>query len=76
MMSKKMSKEKIGACLNHVNPWETAIADAKNQIGQAQNRIATLRRAIKAFEVMRDSGEPWPGTSETTEKASQRASSA
>ena len=61
-MSKRMSKEKSSQCLNDVNPWEMAIKDAKNKIEQAKAQIVGLRRAIRAFEVMRDSGEPWPGS--------------
>lgn len=65
-MSKTMSKKNSVACLNNVNPWELAISDAQNKINQAQKQISALRRAIRAFQVMRDSGEPWPGSVEVS----------
>jgi hypothetical protein len=47
-----------------VNPWDTAIQQAKSLIADAEKRVIELRKAATAFKVMRDSGEPWPGTCE------------
>jgi hypothetical protein len=39
--------------------WEGAIAVAKR-------KIKHLQSAIRAFEIYRDAGEPWPGTEEAS----------
>jgi hypothetical protein len=58
------------------SPWNSAILDARQKLGEAEAGVLALKRAIQAFEELRDSGEPWPGTSEATEKVIQKASSA
>jgi hypothetical protein len=40
--------------------WQGAIAEAKRRIAEHEASIVLLRRAIKAFEVMHKSNEPWP----------------
>ena len=37
-----------------------AIYDAEQMINEAQERIARLRRSVKIFKELRDSGEPFP----------------
>jgi hypothetical protein len=63
-MSKSKSIDIFRHDVKSVNRWDQAIADAENMIVQAESKIKQMRRAIKAFQVMRDSGEPWPGTVE------------
>jgi hypothetical protein len=74
-----MSKSKSISIFRHdvknVNPWDLAVVDAEKAIADAVSKIKQLKRAIRAFKTMRDDGEPWPGTSEATEKAAQRESS-
>lgn len=41
---------------NNLAGWDYAIR-------QALDKISSLKVAIQTFEQMRDSGEPWPGTS-------------
>lgn len=55
--------------------WDEAIFDAKKTIAEAEQKITDLRLGIKEFQRRKNAGEPWPGTSESTEKAAQRASS-
>jgi len=38
----------------------------------AKERIKTLKRSIRTFEELRDSGMAWPGTTEGTEKAAEK----
>jgi hypothetical protein len=70
-----MSQKKSTKNLHTSNYWNQAISEAEKKIVEAKDYITRLRQAIRSFEVMRDSGEPWPGTSEAREKAAQRASS-
>jgi hypothetical protein len=65
-MSKLKSTSNFRHHAKSVNRWDRAIADAENMIVQAESKIKQMRRAIKAFQVMRDSGEPWPGTVEAS----------
>ena len=58
-----------------ITPWDAAINDAEQMIEEAKTRIKMLRSAIKGFEFLRDSGQPWPGTPEARVKAAQGASS-
>jgi len=74
-MSKKTVKKNVKKKRDAVNPWDEAISDAEWLIENLKGRIRNLRGAIIGFKDMRDSGELWPGTSEATEKESQRASS-
>jgi hypothetical protein len=48
-----------------VSGWKQAILDARQQLAASEARALELRRAIQAFEDLRDAGEPWPGTSES-----------
>jgi hypothetical protein len=41
--------------------WDGAIALAKR-------KIKRLEASIRAFEIYRDAGEPWPGTSKAEEQ--------
>lgn len=40
--------------------WDELIQDSNRQIDVAKKRIAALRKAVKNFEQLRDSGQPWP----------------
>ena len=60
-----MSQKKSTKNLHTSNSWDKAISDAEEKIADAKAYVARLRQAIRSFEVMRDSGEPWPGTSKT-----------
>lgn len=60
-----MSQKKSTIILHTHNCWEQAICDATAEVERLKKRIAALRQAIRSFEYMRDSGEPWPGTSES-----------
>ncbi|MDT4954128.1 MAG: hypothetical protein QOJ02_2266 [Acidobacteriota bacterium] len=60
-MSKKNG---ITICTKESKPasaWDKAISDAQVKIGEAKAAISRFRQAIKTFELMRDSGEPFPG---------------
>ena len=62
-----MSKENATFILANMSKpvisWDSAIADAEIMIRDAQSRITQLRQAIKAFQLLRDKGEPFPGGS-------------
>jgi len=59
-----MSQKKSIKNLHTSNYWDQAISDAEKKIAEAKAQIARLRQAVRSFEVMRDAGEPWPGTAE------------
>lgn len=61
-MSQKKSTKKLHTSKMSENSWQQAIADAESEIIKAKRKISNLRQAIRSFEVMRDAGEPWPGT--------------
>ena len=61
-MSKSKSTDTFRHDVKDVNRWDQAIVDARKEINLAESKIKQMRRAIKAFEAMRDTGEPWPGT--------------
>jgi hypothetical protein len=63
-MSKTKSSTKFRHGVKSVNPWDLAISDAEKAIEAATSKITQLKRAIRAFKVMRDAGEPWPGSVE------------
>jgi hypothetical protein len=45
------------------DPWDKAIADAQEMIEKESASIAELRRSIRYFEELRDSGAAFPGAS-------------
>jgi hypothetical protein len=62
-VSKKSAIENIRQMSNSRPDWETAILDAREMIEQVKLRIKSLKRAIRAFRDLQDSGEPFPGES-------------
>ena len=68
-MSTKMSTKDIRHTSRTTNPWDRAIADMEELIERDKTRISDLKRSIKAFRELLDSGEPLPG-----EKAEVQAS--
>jgi hypothetical protein len=66
-----MSQKKSTKKLHTSNPWSQAISDAEKKINDAKAQIGRLRQAIRSFEVMRDSGEPWPGASEAIRQSNE-----
>jgi hypothetical protein len=73
-----MSKAKSTTIFRHdvksVNKWDEAIADAEAAIESAASKIAQMKRAIRAFKAMRDAGEPWPGTVESSDQSGAQPS--
>jgi hypothetical protein len=50
---------------NHdLDTWTTAISDAEEMIQEAKSKISRLRKSIKTFKRLRDSGEPFPAPKE------------
>jgi len=45
--------------------WDAAILDAQHLAAEAESKAARLRKAVEAFKLLRDNGEPWPGTFES-----------
>jgi hypothetical protein len=68
----KLGQEKIPR-VSDSEGWALAIEQAERGINQAKERIEKLERSIEVFKECRDAEEPWPGTSETTEKVTDRA---
>ena len=62
-MSKKNTIEKVRHPSNKNLTWDAAIQDAEKMILEAKEKISKLKRAIRAFRAMQDSGEPFPGES-------------
>lgn len=56
MKNKRLSTNLSKSSDKNLSKWNEAIDEAKE-------RIKTLRRSIRTFEELRDSGMPWPGTS-------------
>jgi hypothetical protein len=46
-----------------VSGWDAAITEAQRLIGGQKEKIAGVKRAIRAFEDLRDAGHPFPGDS-------------
>lgn len=44
--------------------WDGLIGDANRQIVAAKQRIVELKKAVKNLEAIRDSGQPWPGSTQ------------
>jgi hypothetical protein len=63
-MSKTKSRDNFRRGVKSANRWEQAIADAESVIEKSESKIKEMRRAIRAFQRMRDAGEPWPGSEE------------
>ena len=42
--------------------WDRAILDSERMVKLARDRIRDLKRGIRAFKEMRDTGEPFPGS--------------
>jgi hypothetical protein len=61
MSDKRLSTKLSKSGDKSLSKWDEAISDAKE-------RIKTLKRSIRTFEDLRDSGMPWPGTSGATTK--------
>ncbi len=59
-MSKKKSNHSFTQTSKNENTWDLAISDAEKQIQEAKTKIAHLKRAIKSFEILRDTGAPFP----------------
>ena len=57
MKSKSLSTKLSKLDDKSLSKWEDAISEAKEQ-------IKTLKRSIRTFEELRDSGMPWPGTTD------------
>ena len=51
--------------LSKLENWESAIEEAERQIREAQAHVRRLKRSVAIFRKLCDSGEPWPGTSES-----------
>jgi hypothetical protein len=68
MKSKQESRNLLDVSKTGLDTWEQAINDARQMIEDSKEKIARLKKSIKTFERLRDAGEPWPGTSEVTEK--------
>ena len=51
------------------NNWDLAIADAEQQIQEAQTRIRTLKKSLATFQRLRDLGEPFPGEAKEQSEA-------
>ena len=68
---KPKSKEEFAHRCSHsdcgaeLQGWDYAIHEANRLITAANDKIERLNHSIRAFEQMRDSGEPWPGTFES-----------
>jgi len=45
--------------------WEQAISDTEDAIERTRVRLRELKATLRVFVDRRDSGEPWPGTSES-----------
>lgn len=45
--------------------WEQAILDTEAAILRTRERLRGLKAALRVFKDRRESGEPWPGTSES-----------
>ena len=58
---------------NPVTNWDTAFSDAQMGTQEAKSRILRLRHAIKTFEFMRDSGEPFPSKKAKTRRSANLA---
>jgi hypothetical protein len=41
--------------------WDGAISEAERQIADAAERVRRLRRSVRTFRTLKDSGEPFPG---------------
>jgi hypothetical protein len=54
--------------------WESALAEARRQRGEAEARVRCLKQSIKLIEKKIEGGEPWPGQSydRSNELATQR----
>ena len=57
----------------NIKSWSDAVDVAEKKLEQAYAQVARLRRSIAILKDFRDSGEPWPGTSEVMEKVTDRA---
>ena len=73
-MSKSKSRANFRQNVKSVNLWDQAIADAESVIEKSESKIRDMRRAIRAFERMRDAGEPWPGTAKSPDQSGSQPS--
>jgi len=55
--------------------WASAIIDAKEIIREYEAAIAGLRDSIRVFQLRRDGGEPWPGSTSNAEIGRRQRSS-
>jgi hypothetical protein len=44
--------------------WERVIQDTEEAIQRSRVRLRELKATLRVFEDRRDSGEPWPGTTQ------------
>jgi hypothetical protein len=42
--------------------WQAALADARRNLFESQQRVRALQRSIGIIEEKIQAGEPWPGT--------------
>jgi hypothetical protein len=63
-----------GECNKKVlTSWNELIYDARQKISAAKERVLVLRKALKNLEKVRDSGQPWPHRSQSTDQKSEAA---
>ena len=60
-MYKKCARKSLDKIKSKKDKWDEAITDANELVQDFRKKVATLKRSIKAFERLRDSGVPFPG---------------
>jgi len=68
-MSKKKDTDIFAHTSKPVTAWDAAIKDTQKMIEDSKRKIAGLRRSIRTFEELRDSGVPFPSESTNQSEA-------
>jgi hypothetical protein len=58
MATHSKARQKVNAYVNH---WDQAIAQARELLNRAENRVARLKGAIQTFTELRDCGHAFDG---------------
>lgn len=45
--------------------WEAPLADVREKLNNARQRVRCLQKVLKNWQKLRDQGMPWPGAAES-----------
>ena len=62
----KNTRKMADSASSKVRTWDTAIAEAEDQIRRSKRRIGMLEGAIRVFRERREAGDAWPADESAT----------